>query len=448
MNPQLRSTRNEGLITSKNRKIFNFFPESPKKSSLLRNSTHSKRGKFLTSKEKLLNNSDPIIDVKLGTPVVQFLKTRKAELLDFELSEILSYKTIYFCGDLQAKMQRTGKYKKLDDESGNLILFKHDHIVYRYEIIKILGYGSFGQVCECIDHKEDIKVAVKIVKTASNFRAQAETEIKILRFIEENSGSQALQVVHIKDSFTYRGHVCIVTELLGMNLYELQQSKNFSKFPTNLLKNFSIQILNVLKFFHDHKIIHCDLKLENILVTRSDKNSLKIIDFGSSCFIHEKIFSYIQSRYYRAPEIILNLNYNCSIDMWSFGCILAELATGKPLFPAECERELLQMIMQVKGSVPEDMLEKSIKRNKFFANGSIIPDKYGNVLQPGSKRLDEVVEDDVLFQDFLEGCLEWDPSKRMTPQLALLHPWLKQEEKLSKKSNIIKLLRRSKFFKK
>jgi dual specificity tyrosine-phosphorylation-regulated kinase 2/3/4 len=445
INPQLRSTRNEGIISNKNRKIFNFFPESPKKASLLRTSTHSKRTKLLTSKEKLLNNSEPMIDLKLGIPLPQFLKTHKAELLDCEMSEVLNYRKIYFWGQLQVKMQRTAKYKKFDDENGNLILFKHDHIAFRYEIVKILGFGSFGQVCECIDHKDDLKVAVKIVKSANNFKVQAESEIKILKFISETSKN--LPVICMKESFSFRGHVCIVMELLGQNLYELQQSKNFSKFSPNLLKTFAVQILNALKFFHEFKIIHCDLKLENILLSRNEKNSLKIIDFGSSCFVHEKVFSYIQSRYYRAPEVVLNLNYNCAIDIWSFGCIMVELASGKPLFPAECERELLQLMMQVKGRVPEEMLEKSIKKNKFFSQGLILPDKYGNILQPGSKKLEEIIEGETIFLDFIEGCLEWDPAFRMTAQQALDHPWLRQEEK-SKKAQILKLLRRSKFFKK
>jgi dual specificity tyrosine-phosphorylation-regulated kinase 2/3/4 len=126
---------------------------------------------------------------------------------------------------------------------------------------------------------------------------------------------------------------------------------------------------------------------------------------------------------------------------------MVELASGKPLFPAECERELLQLMMQVKGRVPEEMLEKSIKKNKFFSQGLILPDKYGNILQPGSKKLEEIIEGETIFLDFIEGCLEWDPAFRMTAQQALDHPWLRQEEK-SKKAQILKLLRRSKFFKK
>lgn len=104
---------------------------------------------------------------------------------------------------------------------------------------------------------------------------------------------------------------------------------------TNTIRKFAIQILNSLKFLKEQKIIHCDLKPENILLAEPQKSKIKIIDFGSSCFDHEIIYSYIQSRYYRAPEVTLGVAYNSMIDVWSMGCILAELYLGTPLFPGD-----------------------------------------------------------------------------------------------------------------
>ena len=78
-----------------------------------------------------------------------------------------------------------------------------------------------------------------------------------------------------------------------------------------------------------HKIIHCDLKPENILLKKKNKTGIRIIDFGSSCFEDKKLYSYLQTRYYRAPEIILGCNYGIEIDLWSFGCIIVELYSGK-----------------------------------------------------------------------------------------------------------------------
>jgi len=83
--------------------------------------------------------------------------------------------------------------------------------------------------------------------------------------------------------------------------------------------------------------VHCDLKPENIMLKQPNKSGIKVIDYGSGCMHNERIYTYIQSRFYRAPEIILGIPYTSAIDMWSFGCILAELYTGFPLFPGESE---------------------------------------------------------------------------------------------------------------
>lgn len=100
-------------------------------------------------------------------------------------------------------------------------------------------------------------------------------------------------------------------------------------------------------------MIHCDLKPENILLRKKEDNKgyhIKIIDFGSACWKNNIVYSYVQSRFYRAPEISLGIwNYDCSIDMWSFGCMIAELFTGIPLFPGESEEELLALIMELWG---------------------------------------------------------------------------------------------------
>lgn len=111
-----------------------------------------------------------------------------------------------------------------------------------------------------------------------------------------------------------------------------------------------------LVFLREHSIIHCDLKPENILLKKPNKSGIKLIDFGSSCFSEEKIYTYIQSRFYRAPEIMLAIPYTSAIDMWSFGCILAELATGFPIFPGECEPEQMSLIIELIGMPPAEML--------------------------------------------------------------------------------------------
>lgn len=125
------------------------------------------------------------------------------------------------------------------------------------------------------------------------------------------------------------------------------------------------------------QIIHCDLKPENILLKEPNKSGIKIIDFGSSTFMDERVYTYIQSRFYRAPEIMLGIPYNCSIDMWSFGCIMAELYIGYPIFPGDSENDQMSRIIEMVGIPGADLLSMSGRKDKFFVTG---PD--GKKLEP------------------------------------------------------------------
>jgi dual specificity tyrosine-phosphorylation-regulated kinase 2/3/4 len=113
-------------------------------------------------------------------------------------------------------------------------------------------------------------------------------------------------------------------------------------------------------------VIHCDLKPENILFTDDKCSQVKLIDFGSSCMNYKTGFTYVQSRYYRAPEIVLGLPYNQAADMWSFGCIIAELKSGRPLFPAVDENELLEFFIMMIGIPTSEMVERAKKKARFF----------------------------------------------------------------------------------
>ncbi|MGB1101431.1 MAG: protein kinase domain-containing protein, partial [Pontimonas sp.] len=101
-----------------------------------------------------------------------------------------------------------------------------------------------------------------------------------------------------------------------------------------LLRKFTYQLLLALTYLAKPEldIIHCDLKPENILLRQPHRSAIKLIDFGSSCKSKDRLYTYIQSRFYRSPEVILGLPYSKAIDMWSLGCVLVEMTTGSPLF--------------------------------------------------------------------------------------------------------------------
>lgn len=140
------------------------------------------------------------------------------------------------------------------------------------------------------------------------------------------------------------------------------------------------------------------------------------------------MYTYIQSRFYRSPEVILGMNYAMAIDMWSLGCILAEMYTGYPIFPGENEHEQLACIMEVLGVPDHYIIQKASRRKLFFdATGAPRPfvNAKGKRRRPGTKSLASVLKcNDDLFVDFIAKCLTWDPDKRLKPQPAMRHPWI------------------------
>lgn len=235
-------------------------------------------------------------------------------------------------------------------------------------------------------------------------------------------------MVNFTQSFYFRGHLCISTELLDMNLYEFIKAHSFRGFSLKIIRRFTKQILSSLILLKQRKIIHCDLKPENILLKHPLQSELKVIDFGSSCFENEKVYTYIQSRFYRSPEVILGMTYGLPIDMWSVGCILAELFTGVPIFPGENEQEQLACIMEVFGPPEKHLIEKSTRKKLFFdsmGKPRLTVSSKGRRRRPSSKTLQQALKcDDEAFIDFLARCLRWDPDRRLKPEDAVRHEFI------------------------
>ncbi|XP_078276371.1 dual specificity tyrosine-phosphorylation-regulated kinase 2-like isoform X2 [Rhinoraja longicauda] len=396
-----------------------------------------------------LSRSDGILlKSKSAMSSTQAMKLHMHKLTSYEHQEIFTYPEIYFLG-LNAKKRQGvlggSNNSGYDDDHSAYVLLAHDHIAYRYEILKILGKGSFGQVAKVYDHKTRQHLALKIVRNEKRFHRQAVEEIRILEHLNKQDKNHQMNIVHMFENFTFRNHSCMTFELLSINLYELIKRNKFQGFSVQLVRKFAHSILQCLDALHKNRIIHCDLKPENILLKQQGRSGIKVIDFGSSCYEHQRVFTYIQSRFYRSPEVILGSRYGMAIDMWSFGCILAELLTGYPLFPGEDEGDQLACILELLG-LPAQKLMDQYKRAKNFFNSknqpryctaTTLPD--GTVIlnggrsrrgkmrgSPGSKGWTVAMKgcDDAQFNNFLKRCLEWDPSCRLTPSQALRHPWL------------------------
>ncbi|KAL8714482.1 MAG: hypothetical protein Q9225_006568, partial [Loekoesia sp. 1 TL-2023] len=402
--------------------------------------------KRLTSKRKDTENAAKELDAlrRRATPkerVSPNQALRIAKLNIFERGEIVDYSNIYFCGtenakkhigDLNAETANFG----YDDERGDYNIVTGDHLAYRYEIIDILGKGSFGQVVRCIDHRTGGLVAIKIIRNKKRFHQQALVEVDILQKLRDWDPQKKHNMVQFTQSFYFRGHLCISTELLGMNLYEFIKCHEFRGFSLKLIRRFARQLLNSLVLLKSHKVIHCDLKPENVLLAHPARSEIKVIDFGSSCMENEKVYTYIQSRFYRSPEVILGMTYGMPIDMWSLGCILAELLTGYPIFPGENEQEQLACIMEVFGPPEKHLIEKSTRKKLFFdslGKPRLTVSSKGKRRRPSSKTLQQALKcEDEPFLDFITRCLRWDPDRRLKPEEAILHEFITGTKPFSK----------------
>jgi dual specificity tyrosine-phosphorylation-regulated kinase 2/3/4 len=384
--------------------------------------------------DKMLEFPEPVAPSRM-------LSARQAEVMygnkmsDFEVQEIFNYTEIYYCGQ-NAKRKHMASVDKpdqnhgFDDERGDYNVVNRDHLAFRYEIVDLLGRGSFGQVLQCLDHKTGKTVAIKLIRNKKRFHHQALVEVRILENLTKWDPDERYNVIKMTESFLFRNHLCIATELLSINLYELIKANQFAGFTTNLIRRFTSQVLQSLSLMKHHRIVHCDLKPENILLCHPRRSGIKVIDFGSSCFENEKVYTYIQSRFYRSPEVILGMSYHTAIDIWSLGCIIAELYTGYPLFPGENEQEQLACIMEILG-VPERYLVERSSRKKLFFDSTGQPrpvvNSKGKRRRPASKTLAQALKsDDELFVDFIAKCLIWDPERRLKPDAAMRHAWIQQ----------------------
>ena len=317
-------------------------------------------------------------------------------LTSFEQGEILEYSEIYFLGlgAEKIKSYTTNLNYGFDDERGDYRIVIGDHIAYRYEVVEVLGKGSFGQVVKVVDHKTKEKLALKIIRNKARFHEQAQIEIKVLQSILHNDSQNKYHVVHMKNSLKFRNHTCIVFELLGQSLYHSLKSQNFKGIHLRYIRRYAFQLFQSLNLLSKLKLIHCDLKPENILIDPQNKSLIKIIDFGSSCSVSSRIFTYIQSRFYRAPEVIFGIEYSSAIDIWSVGCILVELFAGVPLFPGESEADLFNCMIEVLGIPPEDFLAKSQKKSMFFNSKNeprIVVNSKGRKRVPDERPLDKII---------------------------------------------------------
>lgn len=366
-----------------------------------------------------------------------------------------------------------------DNEDYDYILYVNDWLGteegHKYLILDILGQGTFGQVVKCQNMKTHEIVAVKVVKNKPAYFNQSMMEVTILELLNKNfDPTDEHHILRLRDSFIHRNHLCLVFELLSSNLYELIKQNQFQGLSTQLVKVFMAQLLDALTVLKDARLIHCDLKPENILLKSLQSPQIKVIDFGSACHERQTVYTYIQSRFYRSPEVLLGMSYTASIDMWSLGCIAVELFLGLPLFPGTSEYNQLTRIIEMLGMPPMSMLNTGKQVSQFFDSYEVwnshtsqnerkyklksmeqYSREHGTNEQPGKQYFKATTLQDIIntapmpqvkssrssaselekemanraaFIDFCQGLLTLNPVTRWTPQQARLHPFITGEK--------------------
>ncbi|RNA38194.1 Homeodomain-interacting kinase 2 [Brachionus plicatilis] len=196
----------------------------------------------------------------------------------------------------------------------------------------------------------------------------SQIEVGILsRLGQENADEYNL--VRAYEVFQHKNHTCLVFEMLEQNLYDFLKQNKFSPLPLKCIRPVVQQVLVALSKLKKLGLIHADLKPENIMLVDPIRQpyKIKVIDFGSASHVSKAVQStYLQSRYYRAPEILLGLPFCESIDIWSLGCVMAELFLGWPLYPGSSEYDQIRYVCQTQGSPPEHMLRAATKTTRFF----------------------------------------------------------------------------------
>ncbi|EFE37503.1 hypothetical protein TRV_07844 [Trichophyton verrucosum HKI 0517] len=309
----------------------------------------------------------------------------------------------------------------------------------RYLILDVLGQGTFGQVVKCQNLKTQEVIAVKVIKNRTAYFNQSMMEVSVLDLISSKlDKNDDHHLLRLKDTFIHRQHLCLVFELLSVNLYELIKQNQFRGLSTTLVRVFAQQLLNGLALLNKARLIHCDLKPENILL----------------------------KKFYRSPEVLLGLPYSSAIDMWSLGCIVVELFLGLPLFPGSSEYNQIARITEMLGLPPVWMLENGKQAGEFFEKTQ---DEFGrqsfrlksmeqysrehNTKEQPSKKyfqattlpeiirsyamprknmkqaeIDREMNNRVAFIDFVRGLLSINPLERWSPQQAKLHPFITQQK--------------------
>ena len=282
--------------------------------------------------------------------------------------------------------------------------------------VRKIGEGTYGEVYEAIDTTNNRRVAMKKMRIENKDEGipiTALREMCILKHLRHENVVQLYEIIQDVDK------IVLIFEYADMDL-KMYVDKEKGIKDLKLIQQFTLQILNGLYYCNINRIIHRDLKPQNLLLITSEMK-LKLCDFGLSRMFSlpmGKMTHEIITLWYRPPEVLLGIeNYTTKVDSWSIGCIMAEMITGKPLFPGDCEIGQLFKIFQIMGT-PNEETWPGITKLKDYS--LLFP-------QWKPKKLKDLFPNfDKDGLDLMEKFLQMDPDKRITIKDALNHPFLEK----------------------
>lgn len=321
----------------------------------------------------------------------------------------------------------------------------------RYNVYGYTGQGVFSNVVRARDMpRANQEVAVKIIRNNELMQKTGLKELEFLKKLNDADPDDKFHCLRLFRHFYHKQHLCLVFEPLSMNLREVL--KKYGKdvgLHIKAVRSYSQQLFLALKLLKRCNILHADIKPDNILVNES-KTILKLCDFGSASHVADNdITPYLVSRFYRAPEIVIGKTYDYGIDMWSVGCTLYELYTGKILFAGKTNNHMLKLAMDLKGKMPNKMIRKGVfkdqhfdqnlnfmyievdkvtEREKVTVMSTINPTKDLLADLIGCQRLPEEQRKKVhQLKDLLDQILMLDPAKRISINQALQHAFIQEK---------------------
>jgi cyclin-dependent kinase 2 len=293
----------------------------------------------------------------------------------------------------------------------------------QYEKVEKIGEGTYGVVYKAVDRDTGATVALKKIRLEQEEEGVPSTAIREISLLKE---LRHANVVRLMDVVHADAKLYLVFEFLDVDLKKHMDAHPARARDVGTVKLYLYQMLAGIAYCHAHRVLHRDLKPQNLLID-ADRGALKLADFGLARAFGLPVRAYtheVVTLWYRAPEILLGAkHYSTPVDVWSIGCIFAEMVNGRPLFPGDSEIDELFKIFRLLGTPDESS----------WPGVTTMPDYKDTFPRwPARSLADAVPGLDPAGVDLLRGMLRYAPADRLTAKAAMAHPWFDEVARVAR----------------